>query len=99
MRGRLTEKFVVRLPKDVRHLIEERAESYHRSMNSEIVIRLEQSLKGLPSLSVETELEPPFQSSVERMFKDDLSTDEETLVMAIRRLSPSRQKALLDLLS
>jgi hypothetical protein len=99
MKARYTEKMVVRLPRDVRTLIEERAGAYHRSMNSEIVIRLEQSLKGLPEREKEAELEPPFHSKIERMFKNQLTVEEELLVLAIRRLAEGKRRALLELLS
>src|SRR5262245_11998390 len=99
MKARYTEKLVVRRPKEVRTLVEERADAYHRSMNSEIVIRLEQSLKGLPEREKEAELEPPFHSKIERMFKSQLTVEEELLVLAIRRLAETKRKALLELLS
>ena len=99
MKAKYTEKFVVRLPKELRNLIAERAGGYHRSMNSEIVIRLEQSLKGLPIVSEESDLEPPFHSQIERVFRNQLTAEEELLMLSIRRLTEAKRKALLDLLS
>ena len=99
MKAKYTEKFVVRLPKELRNMIFERAGFYHRSVNSEIIIRLEQSLKGLPEASQQVELEPPFHSKIERMFKSQLTQEEELLVLCIRRLSEGKRKALLDLLN
>lgn len=42
--SRTADKFVVRLPEGMREQIAEVARSHHRSMNSEIIARLEQSL-------------------------------------------------------
>ena len=42
--SRTADKFVVRLPDGMRERIAEVARNHHRSMNSEIIARLEQSL-------------------------------------------------------
>lgn len=48
--SRNADKFVVRLPDGMRGRIGEAAQQNHRSMNSEIIQRLEQSLiKGVPA--------------------------------------------------
>lgn len=94
-----TEKFVVRFPKGLRDRIADAAGLYRRSMNSEIVARLEQSLSGLPDPSVERAIEPPFYPAVERMLRRDLTDEEELLVRAFRRLTRERQQALLELIT
>ena len=42
--SRTADKFVVRLPDGMRERIAEVARNHHRSMNSEIIARMEQSL-------------------------------------------------------
>lgn len=42
--SRTADKFVIRLPDGMRHRIADAAAASHRSMNSEIIQRLEQSL-------------------------------------------------------
>ncbi len=42
--SRTADKFVVRLPEGMRERIADVARNHHRSMNSEIIARLEQSL-------------------------------------------------------
>ncbi|MFJ2453984.1 Arc family DNA-binding protein [Pseudomonas protegens] len=49
--SRTADKFVVRLPDGMRDLITQVARDNHRSMNSEIIERLEQSLRVNPSRS------------------------------------------------
>ena len=91
-------KFVVRLPMELRDRIAEAATLYRRSMNSEIVARLEQSLTGLPEEVGEAGIEPPFFEHIETTFRRDLSDEEDTLVRAFRRLSERQRTALLELL-
>ena len=91
-------KFMVRLPPDMRDRIAEAAAMYHRSMNSEIVARLEQAYTGLPDMDVETALQPPMHEHIEAMFRRSLSDDEERLVRSFRRLNTEKQQALLALL-
>lgn len=57
--SRTADKFVVRLPDGMREKVAEMARSHHRSMNSEIIARLERSLQeeGLVDME-EGELEP-----------------------------------------
>ena len=92
-------KFVVRLPIELRDLIFEAAKLYRRSMNSEIVARLEQSLTGLHGERHESDLEPPFFEHIETTFRRDLSDKEDTLIRLFRRLSERQRDALLGLLS
>ena len=93
-----TFKFVVRLPISLHARIAETAHHYRRSMNSEIVARLERSLGGLPDAE-ETEIEPPFFRHIEMTFRRDLTDQETDLVRLFRRLSQRQRDALTDLLS
>ena len=92
-------KFVVRLPADMRERIADAAAHYRRSMNSEIVARLQQSLNGLPDSQAESELAPPLHNQLEQILKRQLSEDEDALVKGYRRLSQAQQQALLRLLT
>jgi hypothetical protein len=93
-----TDRFLVRLPRSLRRRIGEAARFYRRSINSEIILRLQHSLDSLPELALERALEPPMFSAIERTLRSDLSAEEESLVMRFRRLSGAKRKALLDLL-
>ena len=92
-------KFVLRLPKDLRCRVAEAAELYRRSINSEIVARLEQSLAGIPEDAAERRIEPPFFPQIETTFRRDLSDDEDRLIRLYRRLSKQQRDALIELLS
>lgn len=92
-------KFVLRLPDELRDRVAEAAGLYRRSINSEIVARLEQSLMGIPEDAAERALEPPFFTQIETTFRRDLSTDEDRLIRLYRRLSSQQRRALIDLLS
>jgi plasmid stability protein len=92
------EKFVVRLPKGMRRRIADAARAYHRSMNSEIVARLEHSLdsggENYPE-PFEVAAEPP---AAEVPTAPD-SGEEARLLEAFRTMTPERRRALLALLS
>ncbi len=93
-------KFVVRLPLQLRHQIGEAARYYRRSMNSEIVARLEQSFSGIPSADSAQELAPDMHQQLESLFgRTALSADEEMIVRAYRRLTKEKRTALLELLN
>lgn len=92
-------KFVVRLPAEMRERIADAAAHYRRSMNSEIVARLQQSLNGLPDAHAEGELAPPLHDQLEQILKRHLSADEDDLIKGFRRLSHAKQQALLHLLT
>jgi len=94
-----TDKFVVRFPRSLRRRVEEVARFYRRSINSEIILRLDHSLNGLPNLAIEHALEPPMFAVIERTLRANLSSEEEKLVLSFRRLSGAKRKALLDLLT
>ncbi len=84
------EKFVVRLPQGMRARIAETARRYRRSMNSEIVTRLERSLDGSPASDGEGAMLPGTRS---------LSELEIRLVNLFRRLPDAKRAAILELLS
>ena len=91
-------KFVVRLPTAMRDQVAEAATHYRRSMNSEIVARLEQSFGVLPRSSTEQQVEPPLHPHIEAIFRSTLNDTEQVLLKTFRRLDGTRQKALIDLL-
>ncbi len=92
-------KFVVRLPAAMRDQVAEAASHYRRSMNSEIVARLEQSFGVLPRGSTERAVAPPLHPHIEAIFRSTLNDSEQSLIKVFRRLDGPRQRALLDLLS
>lgn len=86
--SRTADKFVVRLPDGMREKISEVARIHHRSMNSEIICRLEDSLaQDLDLEETEVALEPAA-----------LSQNERELLMKFRGLGGSQQKALIEVL-
>ena len=93
-------KFVVRLPLHLRHQIGEAARYYRRSMNSEIVARLEQSFSGIPGATRTAELAPDMHEQLESFFgRAALAPEEEQLVRAFRRLTGEKRQALMKLLN
>lgn len=96
------EKFVVRLPKGMRDRIGEVSRLSRRSMNSEIVARLEESLGE--SWTADTVHEPqgqwstgtPILRSVESQAGDQ--AQEAQLLARFRLLSDDKRRAILDLL-
>ena len=92
-------KFVVRLPLQLRHQIGEAAQYYRRSMNSEIVARLEQSFSGLPTLDTAEQIAPNMHEKLESFFGRALAPEEEQVVRAFRRLSQDKKLALLELIN
>lgn len=88
--SRSTEKFVVRLPHGMRQRIAEVARAYRRSMNSEIVARLEVSLDSGEPVIPQGAAAPAAPTG-----GDD---DEQRLLSAFRALPAHRRRALLDLL-
>ena len=92
-------KFVLRLPPQLHERVVEAAGRYRRSMNSEIVARLEHSLCGLPGDAIESELEPALFPYMETAFRHDLSDQEDALIRLFRRLSERQREALTELLT
>ena len=93
-----TQNFVVRFPSGMRDRIYEASQFYRRSMNSEIVARLEQTLQGLPNQAFESSIAPAFFPEIERALRGDLSNEEKTLVFCYRRFSAAKRKALIELI-
>ncbi|MBA6418948.1 Arc family DNA-binding protein [Pseudomonas neustonica] len=93
--SRTADKFVVRLPEGMRDRIADVAKQHHRSMNSEIIARLEHSLLDLPILPEQTQ--PSRQALNEQL--DDLSSSEQALLVRYREMSRRQQNALLALLA
>ena len=73
--SRTADKFVVRLPDGMRERIAEVARNHHRSMNSEIIARLEQSLIQEGALGDEPSL---------RLDSPELSLNERELLQRFR---------------
>lgn len=94
----LNYKFVVRLTDRMRDQIALAAKHYRRSMNSEIIARLEQSFGALPKNEVEEAVQPAFHPRIEALFRNQLTEDEKSLVQSFRLLSTEKQAALLRLL-
>lgn len=92
------EKFVVRLPRGMRRRIAEAARGYRRSMNSEIVARLEQTLTGVPPPVPGVNEPMPLLPRSDKPTQSEQRELEIRLLRAFRQLSPERQQALLDLL-
>ena len=95
------EKFVVRLPGGMRQAIAEVARRSRRSMNSEIVARLERSLAE--SAVIETIGEQPMVAtpSLRAVGGSDASAGNDTerrLLQAFRKLEPGKREAVLKLL-
>jgi len=91
-------KYMVRLPPAMRDQIRESARHYRRSMNSDIVARLQQTFSGIPDSAQVKDIEPVLHDQIEGLFRRELSTDEEALIRAYRRMSVKKQEALKDLL-
>ncbi len=88
--SRTADKFVVRLPDGMRDRIAEVARNHHRSMNSEIIARLEQSLLQEGALEGEVAL---------RLDSPELSLHERELLQRFRQLSRRQQNALISLIA
>ena len=91
-------KYMVRLPAEMRDLIAESAEHYRRSMNSDIVARLQQTFRGLPDDTTETNMAPPLHNELEQLRRSELNDEEQRLLRTFRRLGKEKRAALLDLL-
>ena len=88
--SRTADKFVVRLPDGMRERIAEVARNHHRSMNSEIIARLEQSLIQEGVLGDELSM---------RLDSPELSLHELELLQRFRQLSHRQQNALVSLIA
>ena len=83
------------MPKALRDHIAEAARGTRRSINSEIVARLEESVR----MSRDDPMEALGVGQMEMRFARELSHDEDRLVRQFRRLRTRQQQGLLDLLS
>ncbi|KHL67904.1 Arc-like DNA binding domain-containing protein [Pseudomonas flexibilis] len=88
--SRTADKFVVRLPDGMRDRIAEVARLHHRSMNSEIIARLEQSMQQEASLSDDLAL---------RLDSPELTLSERELLQCFRQLTRRQQNALVALIA
>ena len=87
------------MPLDLHGRLTEVATRYRRSLNAEIVARLEHSVGGMPQDDVESKLEPKLFPFLETTFRGELSDDENTLIRLFRRLSARQRAALVTLLT
>ncbi|MBA4289433.1 MAG: DNA-binding protein [Pseudomonas sp.] len=88
--SRTADKFVVRLPDGMRERIADVARNHHRSMNSEIIARLEQSMLQESALGDELNM---------RLDNPELSLHERELLQRFRQLSRRQQNALVALIA
>ena len=88
--SRTADKFVVRLPEGMRERIAVVARNHHRSMNSEIIARLEQSMLQEGTLDDGLNL---------RLDSPELSLHERELLQRFRQLSRRQQNALVALIA
>ena len=96
--ARNADKFVVRLPTGMRQRVSDAAKSNHRSMNSEIVTRLERSLDGVPAPDSEF-VSTEFTLGASNGSAIRLSDQEVRLVNMFRRLPDAKRMATLELLT
>lgn len=90
------EKFVVRLPKGMRAQIAEVSRLSHRSMNSEIIARLEESLGQNNTEASQTHA--PTAPLLRSVDSSDAGFEQE-IIARVRRLSLEKRAAVLELLS
>ncbi|MCY1289172.1 Arc-like DNA binding domain protein [compost metagenome] len=88
--SRTADKFVVRLPEGMRERIADIARNHHRSMNSEIIARLEQSMLQEGALDDDLSLNHD---------RPELSLHERELLQRFRQLSRRQQNALIALIA
>lgn len=85
--SRTADKFVVRLPEGMREQIADVSKVHHRSMNSEIIARLESSLAE------------ESQSAAIQVDAASLTGGEKQLIKAFRNMQGQHQKAILELMT
>jgi plasmid stability protein len=88
--SRTADKFVVRLPDGMRERIADVARNHHRSMNSEIISRLEQSLFREGMTGDDAHLQ---------ITSGELAPHESELLQRFRQLSRRQQNALVALIA
>lgn len=87
--SRTADKFVIRLPPGLRERIAYVAAVHHRSMNSEIIVRLLHSFAQESALNGEIEV---------GLDSPELSAAERELLQRFRQLAGRRQNALVSLI-
>lgn len=92
-------RYLVRLPHFMRDQLAESAAYHRRSINSEIVARLQLSFSGLPEIAERQALAPAMHEQFELLLKGSLSPEEAQLVRRFRSLGAAKRAALLNLLS
>lgn len=92
-------KYLVRLPQRLREQLHESAAYYRRSLNSDIVARLQQSFSGLPGADQQDALAPPMHHQIHEVLHRGLSHEELLLIRRYRTLGTVKRSALMDLLS
>jgi hypothetical protein len=92
-------RYLVRLPVPMRDQLASSAEYHRRSINSEIVARLQRSFSGLPEIAERQALAPALHEQFEMLLKGSLDPEEEQLVRRFRSLSAAKRQALLNLLA
>lgn len=97
--GEKNYRYLVRLPIAMRAWLAEAAEYHRRSINSEIVARLQRSFSGLPGAEEQQALAPALHEQLERLLHRELSADEERLIRRFRSLNADKRAALLALLA
>ncbi|PCJ20805.1 MAG: hypothetical protein COB04_03790 [Gammaproteobacteria bacterium] len=96
-----TEKFVVRLPKGMRKHIADLAYDHHRSMNSEIVSRLERSILIDQSIG---QIDPIAKERVvlkengRSELQDFFDANDEVIIRHLSNLPPLKRQAVLTVL-
>lgn len=85
--SRTADKFVVRLPDGMREQIADIAKVHHRSMNSEIIARLE------------TSLAEESQAAAIQVDASSLTAGEKQLIKAFRNMHGPHQKTILELMT
>ena len=81
--------FGLRMPPDLKKKVEKSAQTNRRSLNAELVLRLQDSVEKDPLFT------PRISESRDRY---QLTQDQTALLSAYEDLSPRRQRALLELL-
>jgi hypothetical protein len=82
--------FGLRMPHDLKKRIEKSAKTNRRSMNAELILRLQDSV----------EKDPLFVPEIREATRNyELTEDENVLLRAFSILSPRRRRALLELLA
>lgn len=87
--SRTADKFVVRLPDGMRERVADVAKDNHRSMNSEIISRLEQSLL----------IEEGADQPAMRVDSPEISAQERELLKNFRQLAKRQQNAVVALIT